>query len=403
MTSSDDAARLRIGTSGRVPCGEIARVLGAEVSLVEPSDYARMLVAGDIDAYVSWYDAIPPSMDERLTVAAVLRREDPHFVCCPIPLEDIPDGSVVAVGSDVVRRILSEDRPGIVQMEGGLSEVEGGLAVAAILPSVNVPDGMVFHRLDPEIYVHTPSQGAIAVVCRKNDDRVSAVRSLNHMPTRTAVEAERGVMNLLGAIPEAPLGVSAEVVEDCIRVVAVSYCYTDEARRADEYIPIDYVMDEILGIVEYLAGKRDEIIRSGSEHLNADRHELAGKAEVVHLRIPPLQGGQDGLPSYDRQPLVHDHIDLLRLGQVDVEVGGQLLREGNRGVCHGVPVEDDYLGIGLRSPELRLHAVRQTFDLIPKSGEDDHLGVAHEFPDALLRIGLVGAQIYHAGSICISG
>ena len=56
------------------------------------------------------------------------------------------------------------------------------------------------------------------------------------------------------------MGINATVQGDEILVRAVSYGYTSEPRRAEVVLPIDYVMDEVLGIAEYLTGKRDEII-----------------------------------------------------------------------------------------------------------------------------------------------
>ena len=67
-------------------------------------------------------------------------------------------------------------------------------------------------------------------------------------------------MSLMGAGCSAPVGINATVDGDVITVSAVSYGYTPEPRRAVVELPVDYVMDEVLGIAEYLTGKRDEII-----------------------------------------------------------------------------------------------------------------------------------------------
>ena len=44
-----------------------------------------------------------------------------------------------------------------------------------------------------------------------------------------------------------------------VHVRAVSYGYTDEPRRVEKDLPIDYVMDELLDISDYLTGRRDTI------------------------------------------------------------------------------------------------------------------------------------------------
>ena len=152
--------------------------------------------------------------------------------------------------------MISEENPDLrvtVAEAGDLLEDPG--SYDRIVVPACIAEG---HIMDRDVYVHTPSQGAVAVFCRKGDE-IQGIRSLNHMPTRTEVEAERGIMNLIGAVPDAPIGIDAEIECDCIRIRAVSRCYTDESRRVDEYIPIDYVMDEILGIAEFLAGRRDSL------------------------------------------------------------------------------------------------------------------------------------------------
>jgi porphobilinogen deaminase len=242
---------MKVGFGGAgVDATKVAEALGADALAVPEEDFQGMLLSGDIDAYVAWYDRVPQGLDPGLTLAAVLPRDLPGLASS-VPICDVPDGSEVAVPSEVLELILREEIPGVDARTSPAGE-----PACAILPRA-VLDG---YPLDEDVFIGSPGTGSVAVFTRKNDDSVDAARMLNHMPSRTAAEAERAVMNLMGVPPWAPLGVRADVEGDAIRIRAVSYCYGAGGRRCDEWVPIDYVMDEVLGIAEYLANKRDSVI-----------------------------------------------------------------------------------------------------------------------------------------------
>jgi len=242
---------MKVGFGGAgVDATSVAEALGADAVEVPEGDFQGMLLSGGIDAYVAWYDRVPQGLDPGLTLAAVLRRDLPGLAST-VPISDVPDGSEVAVPSDVLELIFKEELPGI-----RAAREPAGEPSCSVLPRA-VLDG---HPLDEDVFIGSPGTGSVAVFTRKNDDSVNAVRMLNHMPSRTAAEAERAVMNLMGVPPWAPLGARADVEGDAIRIRAVSYCYGADGRRCDEWVPIDYVMDEVLGIAEFLANKRDSVI-----------------------------------------------------------------------------------------------------------------------------------------------
>lgn len=225
---------------------------------------------GRIDASVNSLKDIPISMDDDLMVVAIFERDSDEDVILPCPLEDLPEGA--RVGTSSVRRehMLREARPDldIVPLRGNihtrLERLDNGDYDAIILAKAGL-DRMGIDRpmsvLDKETFIPAPAQGAIAVECRKDDAETRRIlQRLDHMPTRMAVGVERGIMSLMGAGCSSPVGINATVEGDAILVRAVSYGYTPEPRRAEVWLPIDYVMDEVLGIAEYLTGKRDVII-----------------------------------------------------------------------------------------------------------------------------------------------
>ena len=69
--------------------------------------------------------------------------------------------------------------------------------------------------LDPIQMLPAPGQGALAVECREDDDRVlAALRPLDDADTRAAVTAERAILAELEAGCAAPVGALTEVVDD---------------------------------------------------------------------------------------------------------------------------------------------------------------------------------------------
>ena len=225
---------------------------------------------GSIAASVNSLKDIPITMDDELTVVAIFERDSDEDVILPCPLEDLPKGAKVGTASVRREHMLKEVRPDleIVPLRGNihtrLDKLDRGEYDAIILAKAGL-DRMGIERpmfvLDKKQFIPAPAQGAIAVECRKDDAETRRIlQKLDHMPTRLAVGVERSIMSLMGAGCSSPVGINATVDGDVITVSAVSYGYTPEPRRAVVELPVDYVMDEVLGIAEYLTGKRDEII-----------------------------------------------------------------------------------------------------------------------------------------------
>lgn len=227
------------------------------------------IMKGEVDCSVNSLKDIPIDMDKRLRIAAMFPRDSPEDVILPCPLEDLPKGA--KVGTSSVRRVemLKEARPDleIVPLRGNihtrLDRLDKGDFDAIVLAKAGL-DRMGIDRpmavLDKKRFIPAPAQGVIAVECRADDDATAnAIRKLDDRDSRIAVGAERGIMKLMGAGCSSPVGIHAEVEGMEVHVMAVSYGYSDEPRRVDTMLPVDYVMDDLLDIAEYLTGKRDRI------------------------------------------------------------------------------------------------------------------------------------------------
>ena len=228
------------------------------------------LIKKSIDCSVNSLKDIPIVMDKDLIIGAMFPRDDPRDVILPCPLEDLPKGARVGTASVRRESILKELRPDLVieplrgNIHTRLSRLDAGDYDAIILAKAGLDRMGIdrpMHVLDDSVFIPAPAQGIIAVECR-SDDTVARemLARLDSRDSRLEAGVERGIMKLMGAGCSSPVGIRAKVGNGSIHVEAVSYGFTDKPRRVSRDLPLDYVLDELLGIAEYLTGKRDEII-----------------------------------------------------------------------------------------------------------------------------------------------
>ena len=72
-----------------------------------------------------------------------------------------------------------------------------------------------------EYFTPAAGQGAIAVVARHDSDKRNILEKLNHTPSFQEVTAEKRVLQELGVGCQWPLGVSASVKENKLKLCAV--------------------------------------------------------------------------------------------------------------------------------------------------------------------------------------
>jgi hydroxymethylbilane synthase len=156
-------------------------VIGAVPKRVDPADL--LLVRGDALAG-SALDWLPLPQGARVGTASARRRVWlAHFR---------PDLTIEPLRGNVPTRIrkLHERRlDAIVLAAAGVDRLRGGEALAGAL------DGITVIRLDPQRFVPAPAQGALAVQCRRDDDRMlAALATLDHAASHAAVAAERDAL-----------------------------------------------------------------------------------------------------------------------------------------------------------------------------------------------------------------
>lgn len=162
-----------------------------------------------------------------LVIGAFLERADPRDALVGSTLDSLPAGATIATGSVRRRAQLAWLRPDLTfaDLRGNvptrLQKVPPGGAVviaAAALARLSLAD-QAAELLDTSVILPQVGQGAIAVECREGEpvglDLLSAV---DHLPTRVAVECERGFLAKIGGGCDLPVGAYARAGDDAITV-----------------------------------------------------------------------------------------------------------------------------------------------------------------------------------------
>jgi hydroxymethylbilane synthase len=198
------------------------------------STIERALLEGAIDVAVHSYKDLPVESTPGLTVACVPPRGAVEDVLCArdgLRLGELATGA--RVGTSSLRRIaqLRAIRPDLqyVPLRGNvptrLARVERGQLDAVVLARAGIDRlGMGAHATEvfgADVLLPAPAQGALAVQTRNAAHQLNArLATLDHVPTRGAVEAERTLLHALHGGCSVPVGALAVVEAGRIRLDA---------------------------------------------------------------------------------------------------------------------------------------------------------------------------------------
>ena len=189
------------------------------------------LLAGKIDFSVHSMKDVETIRPDAISLAAILERADPRDrLIGAASIADLPVGARVGTSSPrraaQVQRLRPDVR--IVGFRGNvatrLAKLERGEADATLLAAAGL-DRLGRHDigvvLNPEHMLPAASQGAVGIEARTDDAAMcTLLDAINHVPTRTAVEAERALLAGLTADCHSPVGAHAHWEGDVLTLTA---------------------------------------------------------------------------------------------------------------------------------------------------------------------------------------
>ncbi|WP_062072278.1 hydroxymethylbilane synthase [Demequina sediminicola] len=176
---------------------------------------------------------IPVEPHPDLEIAAIPEREDVRDALCTLghSLNDLPAGARIGTGSPRRAAQLLALRPDLTveglrgNIDTRLGKLHDGLdgvvLAAAGLNRIGRSDEATT-LLDPSQMLPAPGQGALAVEVLPDADPewADVVRSLDHIDTRRAVNAERAVLGVLDAGCAAPVAAYATIANGVMTLKA---------------------------------------------------------------------------------------------------------------------------------------------------------------------------------------
>jgi hydroxymethylbilane synthase len=176
------------------------------------------LLDGRADVAVHSAKDLPSQLAPGLVLAAIPEREDVRDALVGARLGDIPVGGSVATGSVRRRAQLAALRPDLVfhELRGNMAtrlarvaEFDAIVVAAAAFIRLGWREHLT-EVLEPSVMLPQVGQGAIAIECRGDDERVIAwCAAIDRPDARAAVVAERAFLAELGGGCDLPCGALA--------------------------------------------------------------------------------------------------------------------------------------------------------------------------------------------------
>ena len=251
-----------ITSTGDVDLKTHLKDMGGSGVFVRELDEA--LISGKVDVTVNSLKDIPVVTDPRITVAAVLPRADVRDACIPTAYEDLICGTVL--GTSSVRRewMVKTTRANIRlkplrgNMNTRLAKLKAGEYSAIIMAKAGLDRLGIsenVHPISKEKFIPAAGQGAIAVECRSDDkETIELLKALDDPKTRMEVETERDVLRYMNAGCSSPIGVNAEINDDKMRILAVSFVNSPPVRLNITF-PVENRKDKAKEVADRLMGK----------------------------------------------------------------------------------------------------------------------------------------------------
>ena len=265
----------RIKTSGdKILDVPLAKIGGKGLFVKEIEE---ALLRGEIDLAVHSMKDVPTALPDGLGILCVPARENPQDVLVSRQgqtLEQLPTGARIGTSSLRRQAQLLRRRPDfhISMLRGNLDtrlrKVREGEFDAIVLAAAGLRRmgwvNQVTEYLAPEVSLPAIGQGALAIEGRTSDSFVrDLLQPLDDPPTRTAVTAERALLDRLEGGCQVPIGAHATITGDRLALDAL-VASVDGRRVVRDRIegPVSDARDLGLHLAERLLSQGgDEILK----------------------------------------------------------------------------------------------------------------------------------------------
>ena len=190
----------------------------------------------EIDFAVHSLKDVPSDISESLTIACIPKRESANDVIITkdgYNLKTIPSNAVV--GTSSLRRAVqvSRIRPDVVvkpvrgNIETRINKVMDGKFDAIILAEAGISRlslDVKHSVLSTKDFPPSPGQGALAIVCRSDDDKtISMLKKIEDEKSRNEIEAERALSDYVDSGCRFPVGALAIGNSSTLKLTVAAY------------------------------------------------------------------------------------------------------------------------------------------------------------------------------------
>jgi hydroxymethylbilane synthase len=217
-----------VQTTGDVRTDVPLHQIGGQGVFVKEVQHA--VLDGRADLAVHSAKDLPSAPTPGLVIAAVPPRRDPRDALVGRPLADLAPGATVATGSVRRQALLHDVRPDLkfMDLRGNITSrldkvPDGGAIVMAMaaLEIVGRPEAAA-DVLSTDVMLPQVGQGAVAVECRADDDRVrELLAAIEDTASRRRVDAERAFLAGIGGGCDQPVAAYATADGSALRLAGL--------------------------------------------------------------------------------------------------------------------------------------------------------------------------------------
>jgi hydroxymethylbilane synthase len=206
----------------------------------------RAVLEEEADFAVHSIKDIPTDIGDELVVASILKREKPNDVLIGKSKSRIESLKPNChVGTSSLRRAVQIKRKNpyvkVIPIRGNVESrvrkcIEGSFDALVLaeagLKRLNLTSFIV-QRFNHRDFVPAPGQGAIGIVCRKdNKNLITKLQKIEDKPSRYAIDAERSLIHYLNAGCRFPVGAIALPNLKTNRIVMYSTVFSADGTRS---------------------------------------------------------------------------------------------------------------------------------------------------------------------------